>query len=113
MIQVNLNRVITDLEIVNVVPLHLAEINFTVHVIYVFKGYTMNLTKKLQKLMPRGVELIIQGKTVKGHKIKIVICKEFPGKLQADQWYELVEEDIKQKINDIGEICKMEVKDEI
>lgn len=71
----------------------------------------MNLTKKYQNLMPSGTELIIQGKTVKGHKIKIVICKLFPGKLQADQWYDMVEEDIKQKISDIDTICKRVIKE--
>ena len=40
--------------------------------------------------MPRGVELIIQGRTTKINDmdIKLVIHKKFAGKLQADHWYE-------------------------
>ena len=64
--------------------------------------------------MPHGVELIIQGKNIRVNdmNIKLSICKRFGGKLQADHWYEEVQEDIKKAMGKIGEVCKRGDRDE-
>lgn len=74
----------------------------------------MNINKKIQKLTPCGVELIIQGRTTKINNIdiKLLIRKRLGGKLQADHWYEDIKEDIKKAMGIIEDICKREIKDE-
>ena len=73
----------------------------------------MNINKKIQKLMPRGVELIIQGRTTKINDmdIKLVIRKRFAGKLQADHWYEDQEGDIKNVMGIVERIGMREEKE--
>lgn len=72
----------------------------------------MNINKKIQKLMTRGVELIIQGQTYKVNDtcIRFSIRKRLGGKLQADHWYDEQEEDIKKAMGVIEEIGMREGK---
>lgn len=63
--------------------------------------------------MPRGVELIIQGQTIKvgNMYIKLLIRKRFSGKLQADHWHNEQAEDIKNAMGVIEGIGKREGKE--
>lgn len=64
--------------------------------------------------MPRGVELIIQGRTTKINNmdIKLLIRKKFIGKLQADHWYDEQKDDIKDAMARIEQISKREERTE-
>ncbi len=74
----------------------------------------MNINKKIQKLIPCGVELIIQGQTIKvgNMYIKLLIRKRFSGKLQAEHWYDEQKGNIKNAMGIIEVISKREIKDE-
>lgn len=73
----------------------------------------MNINKKIQKLMPRGVELIIQGQIIKigNIYIKLLIRKRLSGKLQAEHWYNEQAEDIKNAMGVIEGIGMREKKE--
>lgn len=66
----------------------------------------MKINNKIQKLMPHGVELIIQGRTTRINDIdiKLIIRKRFSGKLQADYWYGEQKANIKDAIARIESI---------
>ncbi len=73
----------------------------------------MNINKKIQKLMPRGVELIIQGRTIKINNIdiKLLIRKKFSGKLNADYWYDKQMGDIKNVMGIVERIAMREERE--
>ena len=71
----------------------------------------MKINNKIQKLMPHGVELIIQGRTTKVNNldIKLIIRKRLSSKLRANHWYNDHKDDIK---NIMGIIERIGMREE-
>lgn len=57
----------------------------------------MRLSKKTQRLMPEGRELILQGDSVKinDRQIKVIIRKRFPTQVALDNWADKKRDGIK------------------
>jgi len=55
----------------------------------------MRLSKKIQKLMPYGRELILQGESTKDSHVKVAIRKRFDTQLALDDWLNKKREGIK------------------
>ncbi len=58
----------------------------------------MKIRKSVQKLMPYGVEVILQGETLSPVHVKVVIRKRFDRKLDADEWVEKKRDDMRKAI---------------
>ncbi len=63
----------------------------------------MKLTKKFQKLIPYGTELIIQVSSKKGSKVKIV--RQFENNFLADQWFKKRELYLRNAFRNLEVLC--------
>ena len=63
----------------------------------------MQLTKKFQKLIPYGTELIIQVSSKKGLKVKIV--RQFENNFSADQWFKKRELYLRNAFRNLEVLC--------
>ena len=70
----------------------------------------MKIRKSIQKLMPRGIEVTLQGESTKGGHIKIRIKKNFDATREADEWIAEKKDNIRRSLaqveSSIGSKCK-------
>ena len=70
----------------------------------------MKIRKSIQKLIPRGIEVTLQGESTKGARIKVSIKKQFDTTCEANEWFAEKKDNIRRSLaqveNSIGSKCK-------
>ena len=70
----------------------------------------MKIRKSIQKLIPRGIEVTLQGESTKSGHVKISIKKQFDTTCEANEWFAEKKDNIRRSLaqveSSIGSKCK-------
>ena len=70
----------------------------------------MKIRKSIQKLIPRGIEVTLQGESTKGARIKVSIKKQFDTIREANEWFAEKKDNIRHSLaqveSSMGSKCK-------
>lgn len=65
----------------------------------------MKTRKSVQKLMPNGIELTLQGESTGAVCVKVIIKKSFNSKMKLDEYLEKKESRIKRAMISMENVC--------
>lgn len=65
----------------------------------------MKIYKKYQKLMPSGTELILQGQSDTGQRIRVAIAKTVDSNIDAQAWHKAKKESIRMALVTLEMVC--------
>ncbi len=65
----------------------------------------MKIRKSVQKLIPHGVEVVLQGESLSPVHVKVVIRKRFDCKFDADEWVVKKRDGMRKSITAVERAC--------